>query len=219
MHMDINFKSLVAIGSFNPSILSPEFLKEYCEFRSAHEPNGRNTPVITEIVFGDIQFLMELDKFQVMIKNIEGFDNDYPMDVVLKYFEVLEYTPIKLFGVNYNYTIKGVDTATISQIAETPNCIGEKFGFDPNWVAIKLVKQESDQLKANEIAIKHQFNSDIKNSIEILIKKDSLVINNNFEINNLQTDKSRIILLKRHYQELHNCNNKFVEVLKGLTNE
>ena len=64
MKIQLNFKSVVVIGAFNPSILTPAFLKECCEFNTTHEPTGRTTPVASEISYGNTKFLLELSKFQ-----------------------------------------------------------------------------------------------------------------------------------------------------------
>ncbi len=71
MEIKANYHSVIAIGGFNPAILTPDFLREYCSFQSDHEPTGLTTPVTTKLKYGNIEFVMELNRFQIKLEEIE----------------------------------------------------------------------------------------------------------------------------------------------------
>lgn len=61
MKIKPNFHSVVILGGFNPSILTPTFLKQFCDFKTEQNPTGHTTAVMTEIKYGNLLFQMELN--------------------------------------------------------------------------------------------------------------------------------------------------------------
>ena len=73
MNVKNNFLSIIGLGNFNPSILTPKFLSEVCEFEFKEKPKGKITPVVTNIKYGNLQFIVELEKLQILERDVSNF--------------------------------------------------------------------------------------------------------------------------------------------------
>lgn len=199
--MDIkpNFKSVVVIGAFNPSILTPDFLRQRCGFDSKHDPEGRTTPVASEITFGNTRFLMELNKFQIVESEPSEFDALFPSDMAVNYLNVLEYTPLNLLGMNLNYSLYNSDTSKICDILASPLSVGTNLGFNPLSVSITAHKPNNGSLEVQEATIVYSCDAETKSKMKVMFESDRILINHNFEIGNLEEDRSKISqLVERH---------------------
>ena len=201
MKILLNFKSVVVIGAFNPSILTPGFLKKCCEFKTTHEPTGRTTPVASELSYGNTKFLLELSKFQIAEKDPEGFESVFPLDIASKYLSVLEYTPLNMYGINFNCTIRDINVSAVTARFHDVWQLGDELGIEPISSTYSIRKPNGDGLSLAEFDISRIID-DIKNTVKITFEEDSVQINNNFEIGQLEDDRSRIELLTRQYSEL-----------------
>ena len=216
MKLEINYKSIVVIGGFNPTILTPPFLSKFCSFSSSHEPEGQTTPVISEIRFGNIHFLMELNKFQIDMQKVSDFGEKYPLDIMTKYLEVLQYTPIKLLGINFNYKLSDFNIQAFVERVKDPFKIEENFGITPISVFLGVKKPNGAGLHISEITMDHQLDGEIKNSIKFIFEPPWVLVNNNFEINGLETDRGRMSIIPARYDALVESNESLVRKLGDL---
>lgn len=216
MKLVVNFKSVVILGGFNPNILSPSFLHDRCQFRSSQDPKGQTTPVVSELVFGHTQFLMELSKFQVMVKDIDNFSELFPLDIAIKYLEVLEYTPLQMLGVNFSYEMSELQTKAISDALKNPGKIGAVLGMDPDSITLGLIKRSSSEFAVKEFSLAHQIDTDIKNSVRITVNENSVSINNNFEVNRLDESRNRLKIIAERYEEIVELDRTLVNTIKGI---
>jgi hypothetical protein len=99
-----NFISIITLGNFNPAILTPSFLSEHCGYKaiSNSKPKGQTSPVASVIDFENITFLVELEKFQIMEKNLSNFKDNTIIDLALNYLQKLRFTPLFVMGINFN---------------------------------------------------------------------------------------------------------------------
>jgi len=116
--------NVVVLGGQNPQILNVDFLKHNGiiprnepPFKSLLEQKKPftkyiSTPVLANLCFDTIEFIVEETRFQVVEKNLSEWTNTKVMDITQKYFDVLHYTPVKVVGFNLTTTLsfEGVDS-------------------------------------------------------------------------------------------------------------
>lgn len=215
MKIKNNYKSVVAIGGFNPSILTPGFLHQYCSFKSDYKPDGRTTPVLSEIKFGNIHFLMELNKFQILLQPIDNFEKDYPLSIILSYLNILEYTPLLILGVNFNYSISEIDKSSLRAALKDPFQLNKVFDITPTFVLFKAIKPNSQGLELNELTFVHDFTPDIKNRVQITFSESFITINDNYEVAGLDADRQRTKIIADNYSKCFEHNIKLNKQIGG----
>lgn len=196
-----NFKSVIVIGAFNPSILTPGFLEEYCGFAPDQQPTGRTTPVASEIDFGDIKFFMELGQLQVIEKHPENFNKLFPLEITAKYLDVLQYTPLNKCGVNFNFTIEDLDLGAVRKEFYDTWQLGSKLAYDPSSTSFVFGKQQSDELVLIEFAVTRMM-GEIKNAVKVNFQDQAVSVNNNFEIGDLHASREDFRILINRYDDL-----------------
>lgn len=216
MKISANFQSAVIIGAFNPMILTPDFLKNACGFKSDHKPKGQTTPVASEIVFGNIHFLADLNKFQITVQGVNTFEEPFPWDLAVKYLSILQYTPLQMAGVNFNYTLSDFPVAALREMLKDPWTIGSQLGIDPTQLVFTLRKRNSDGLEIEDLTVVHSVLGDIKNSVKFLLEGSSVIVNNNFEIGSLSDDRHRMSAITDHFSELVGLNQGLVDKVGEL---
>ena len=112
-----NYASFVAVGSQNPQILNIDFISSnkivsidnepYKSLIKGEKPFSKfiSTPPFSNLVIGPLEFVVEEQRFQVRETGISDWNGTIVFDVATRYFEVLQYTPIRLAGINFNGTI------------------------------------------------------------------------------------------------------------------
>ena len=112
-----NFISLVALGRPNPQILNVDFLKAnkilpvdeppFDKLFQQEKPftNFVSTPILSELVLENIQFIVEVSRFQIRDSAVSEWTETKVLDIARKYFEVLPYTPLTVVGINLNVMI------------------------------------------------------------------------------------------------------------------
>lgn len=113
-----NFISIIALGNFNPAILTPSFLVEKCGFKVDGKPKGQTNPVVSSLEFDNITFLMELEKFQILEKNPSSFAESNIIKLMRNYLEVLSFTPVYVMGVNFNLDFEVAPKDVIERLVD-----------------------------------------------------------------------------------------------------
>lgn len=216
MEIKANYHSVIAIGGFNPAILTPDFLREYCSFQSDHEPTGITTPVTTKLKYGNIEFVMELNRFQIKLEEIEKFGDNCLTNIMLQYLRVLEYTPVNLLGVNFNYSLSEANNEATAILFEQPLKVGEKLNIVPISLTVVARKPDGGGIAIAEATVNHLLDEHIKNSIRISLEPGSLSVNNNFEIGNLEENRDKIDFLDSKYSVFLDNNEKLIAKLRSL---
>lgn len=103
------FVSTIVIGRFNPSILTPEFLRSQCdiELGEVEYITSKDMPVLTEFKWEErgISFFADLERFQMKETGVTDLREARGPEIVTKYLKKLEYTPIFACGINFNYLV------------------------------------------------------------------------------------------------------------------
>lgn len=215
--MDVkhNFLSVIALGSFNPAILTPDFLKAQGIWSAHENPQGTSTPVFSDLKFGDISFFAELERFQVMHKGIQDFHKSPIVDASYKYLETLKHTPLLALGININVNlIKYQDSSAIRAIFEDPIMEIAKYTEKIEEYQIDTkTKIMKDKREALAINCKYYIGAGVSVSINLKRLNGEMILNFNQEVENIKADKSRVRLI---YDNYHNIYKRFVTFLETI---
>ena len=114
MKIKNNFVSAVTIGSFNPAILARYFIEKECDFPVGGEPiEEQKTPVFSRIKYPRIEFIADLDRFQIVERGLGDPGDSNVTKYLQTYLEKLPYTPILICGINVNVDILGVNEKSL----------------------------------------------------------------------------------------------------------
>jgi hypothetical protein len=187
MKVSYNFLSLVALGDFNPAIVTTDFLNNVCDLKLGDliKQSDPNIPVHRFLEFSRFKFIADINKFQILQEGIEG--GDIPQSNIVKifdaYYEKLPHTPLDAVGVNINCDLIDQKEGEFNKLA--------RLASDPiNYLDFFRVEVHIDKKTEN-----------------------SLVLNYNCEVGNLKKDSSRLGLLSSTYDKY--CN-EFTLFLKRL---
>lgn len=201
MKVKNNFISVVSLGCFNPAILTPRFLKEKCGFETHLEPKGRTMTVASVINYGSTSFVVDLERFQIKHSDVDDFLRSTIVPVMVKYLTVLEYTPVEAIGINLNYDITETDVAEVRKmLQESSNKFFQVMRLSEATTTYKQYRKSDGTQELIEFDIAGQIDQNTVERLNILIKNNSLQINYNHEIRNLEQNRDSI---KRIEQDWH----------------
>lgn len=217
MHIKNNFLSVVTLGSFNPAILTPPFLREQEVWTSEDQPpKGTSSPVVSDIKFGNISFFVELERFQVMHHNVEQLNESPVVEAAHKYLSILRYTPLFLQGINFNINmIEYEDNKEIKTLLEDP--ISRFSSYLDNakeyQLDLKTVIKEGkyDTQSAN---CKFYVKPGISTSINFKRVDTNLVLNYNYEVEGIDSDRTRLDIIPSSYQHIYEMFIQFIKRFK-----
>ena len=148
-----NFVSLVALGSQNPQIINVDFLfkhsivpidkEPYKTLSKQEKPFSKfiSTPPLSNLVLGQIEFVVEEQRFQVRETNISEWNETIVFTIAHEYFKVLPYTPVRIAGINFNETISFSDSNEEKSFQEL---------FLPKSCGVfKVISKSSDNINAS----------------------------------------------------------------------
>ena len=182
----------VCIGKFNPGILNLNFLKEnniYIPKEEVSKPVI--TPFMVNLKYDDLEFFIEIERFQITKINIEEEFKDDAIKIMYNYLRILEFTPISLIGINF---ISDVSINNLEKLIEnlendkniTDTLKTKEFLFVPR---IRKHEKGYEYLNWN-IEVKQ---TDVKDLVKRIIiskqDKDKFRISSNFEIKNIKNYK------------------------------
>jgi hypothetical protein len=190
MEVKNNFMSVVSLGCFNPAILTPDFLKDYCGFTAHSAPTGRTTPIATGLDYGSISFFVDLERFQIKHSDINDFQDSGVVAIMMKYLAVLEHTPLHAIGVNLNYEISGMHVANVLQgLQKRRKAVSEFLGLSESTTVYKFHSKGSELDQLVELDTSGPVDLDVVERLNVLIKDDSMQVNYNHEIRNLTKNR------------------------------
>ena len=217
MKVDYNFITLVALGSFNPAIVSPNFLNTVCELNLG-EPIDQSLPeipVIRHLQFQNLKFIVEMNRLQIMETGIENITKTRVLSIFNVYYEKLPYTPLKAVGVNINCDLLAeMETKIETLTKKVSNPSTYLDFFDTNKIN---VIESSLQTKTDKTWMSSNYNIEnvhgLTRSINVTQKKDFLNLNYNYEAGAVDKHKSNLSLLLDGYKQF--CD-EFLNFVKYL---
>ena len=219
MKIEYNFITLVALGGFNPAIVSPDFLNTVCELNLG-EPVDRSppyVPVIRHLKFHNLKFTVEMNRLQIMETEIEDIAKTRGLSIFNVYYEKLPYTPLKAVGVNINCDLLAemeTKTEALRKKVSNPRIYLDFFKTDK----INVI-ESSLQTKSDKTWMSSNYNIEnvqgLTRSINVTQKKDSLTLNYNYEAGELDKDKSNLSLLLDGYEKFCEEFLDFMNYLEG----
>jgi len=214
MEVGNNFVSIVSLGCFNPAILTPKFFKEYCDVSIDLESvKSVTTPIASSIKYKNIEISVELSKYQIVERNVRSTSKIKILKYFLNYFRVLKYTPIYKIGINFNSTIFKVEQNTLD-LLNNGKSLREFFGTDD---LTYLNKVKISQTDINEVLwnLFYTVKENYQITISLTLNNGDLVINQNFEFSDIESNKNIYYRIFRKYPTLEKKNSKFLQYLMG----
>lgn len=210
-----NFINIVAIGHFNPAILTPTFLITKCDFPKDKELIKRQTlPVVSKLDYNDISFITELDRFQISENNVENADDIKIINYFINYFSVLKYTPINIAGINFNYNISEYSES----IFETLNDIDiiNDFCAADNLIFHNRTIIKGKVRKSTFWEITYLVNDGYKIQYKIERDNSNIKVNCNYEIGDIKgISVEEIVIVKKFSEIVGNCKQLLSFIAKG----
>lgn len=181
MKISYKFISLVAIGNFNPAILSDDFLKSVCKLDLGKpiEESPRTMPVFKHLKFQDLQFIVDLNRLEIKDTKIEESLETEALRIFEVYYENLPHTPLTAVGVNINCDLLSEDNTEFQSLE----------------VKISDPKSYLDFFKSNQVFV---------NERALFMKNDKTWIGSNYRIENVN-DLTRLVDTSRK-NEFFNIN-------------
>lgn len=221
MKVSYNFVSLVALGNFNPAIVSPEFLNNVCDLGLGEpiESSPKEMPVFRSYKFPDLQITVELMRFNIQAFGLHNVRDAEVIKIFRMYYEKLPYTPLGAVGVNINCELIPGGEAEIQLLEEKLQDTNTYFEFlgvhelEVNEKSAytdtqKKIWKGSDFVITNVNKLTRRIN--VKKA-----KSDSLTLNYNYEAGKLKRDMEELDLLFNGYDQFCEEFSKFVEYLEG----
>ncbi len=219
MNISYNFISLVAIGNFNPAIVSSDFLNKVCELNLG-EPTDQSPsaiPVHRYLQFQNLRFILDMDRLQIIETGIADISETKILGIFDAYYKKLPYTPLKAVGVNINCNLLaeiGAKTDFLLKKISDP-CAYLDF-FDINEINVTV---SSSQTKTDKTWISSNYRIEnvhgLTRLINVMQKKDSFNLNYNYEAGKLDQHKSDLRLLLNGYKKFCDEFLSFAKYLEG----
>jgi len=204
-----NFLSVICLGNFNPSILTPQFLSETFGIKFEKEPKFQLTPVLATVDCGDVLFLAELEKLQIVNKNLDDFRKTKIIDYFEQYLEVLKYTPIFVCGINLNTEVSVSGSAYLKNFKDKAKIFES---LETNELTIDYKETISKDGREDWISYNFEFVGKDNTVFRLNFRKKdvNVAVNFNFEVKDLETDRTRIKMISRNFEYLIQRNEKIL---------
>lgn len=219
MKLAYNFVSLVALGNFNPAIVTPDFLNKDCELNLG-EPTDQSPPFVPvhkHLQFQNLRFTVDMDRLEILETGIENIYETKTLQIFYVYYKKLPYTPLRAVGVNINCDLlaeKGTTTDVLLGKVSSPQTY-------LNFLGIKEINVTETSLQTKTEKAWTSSNYRIENVrgltrlISSSIKKDFLNLNYNYEAGNLGQNKSGLDLLVDGYEQFCKEFSNFMKFLEA----
>jgi len=112
-----NYINLVVLGSFNPGILTHEFLTKECHLVLGEQTHSQPVPVpvVASLEYGKVTFFADLGRLQITENSCENPEKSLIPQYAQTYLEKLEYTPLNKCGANFSYELS-VDESMLNTV-------------------------------------------------------------------------------------------------------
>lgn len=213
--------NLVVLGSFNPAILTHEFLTHECGLDIMGEPISQNVgvPVLATLEYGSMSFFADLGRFQVTEKNCSDPGASKIPCYLKTYLEKLPYTPLSKCGANISCNLEA-DSNRLENLGQWLKQDRQKFCDILQVEAVELdvsfFTGKEECIKSCVLTTKRsEYNAGTKMKVSEINKK-SVKIDFNYEVVGLDADKN---LLASITDEFTNVVDIFNEQINRLFSE
>ncbi len=218
MAISLRFRNLVAVGNFNPAIITPSFLNEVCklELGDPLKVTPPEVPVFTGITFRDFEITVDLDRLQVNELKVDNIAETRVIDIFKAFFTTLPYTPLKAVGLNLNCILKLPDTnrELVLERIRDPHIYLKFFNVEELSANEKSIYRENDRVWLSSDYHIDNVNG-LTRTIHVLKRDNVLVVNYNCEAGNLMTEnKSKLDLLLNVYTQFQEEFLNFVQFME-----
>ena len=211
----------MALGNFNPAILTPAFLKDVCglDLGEVVDQSPSMVPVHRLLVFKGIQITLNMSRLEIMETGIKN-GNIYETRVLRvfnAYYKSLPHTPLTAVGINIRCTLipaKEADLGTLAGKVKAPQTYLTFFDVAQIDVTERSTRSHTE---ANWISSNYRVD-DVDHLTRLInVEKDrgALRLNYNCEAGNLTKDMSRLRLLISGYDKFCEEFSRFVRYLEA----
>lgn len=211
-----NFVSVVTLGSFNPAILTPEFVKKQSIYQFEVPPEGETSPVISQLTFGNVRLLVELERLQVLEKDPDDFTTAKALSITTAYLNVLKHTPVLIQGINFNVTISNyAESQALACIFSDPVREIVKHLDTSDEYRIDVQTYLSNNIPTtHSVTCKYFVEKGVSMAVNLKRSDSSVLLNFNYEVRDIDKDTNRNGLIAERYQAI--CD-RFAQLLRSLT--
>ncbi|PKN64125.1 MAG: hypothetical protein CVU57_16250 [Deltaproteobacteria bacterium HGW-Deltaproteobacteria-15] len=222
MKITYNFTSLVAIGNFNPAIVSVDFLKRVCklDFGEFVGESPKGFPVVKSINYSKVEVYVDLNRFSLRSPNFDEKTLIELTGAFEVYYEKLPYTPIQAVGINVNCNLSFEDTteqAKIKSMVTEPQTYRDFLHSNQVIVIENFLSMptEEEWIKSSYRINKED---DLSRSIECQRKDNIITLNYNWEAGDLSSSESaraKLLKMLSDSSELHAEFRGFIKHVEG----
>lgn len=216
MKIENNFFNIVALGSFNPDILKPEFLIKDCKAIISSNSEYKFIPnMVSEIKSEKYRFLMDLSRFQITEENIDDFSNNTILVIMCNYLKKLKYTPITKLGFNFNINLVTDKKSEFLERINNNKEIIKFFGVKKIFIQINKEIEKNKEERFISIQMSMQLTNNNNNlNIHVKDESDKFKINYNYEL-----EKNDFLKICNKKSGINNIKNNYLETIKYFIGE
>lgn len=214
MKIAYNFVSLVALGNFNPAIVTPDFLNKDCELNLG-EPTDQTPPLIPVhrgFQFQNLRFTADMERLEILEIGINNISNAKILGIFYAYYKKLQYTPLSAVGVNINCDLPKTDI--LLEKISNPRTYLDFLDVKEIDVTERSLQTKSDKTWLNS-NYRIENVGGLTRIVSSSIKKNFLILNYNYEAGNLGQNESRLDLLLDGYEQFCREFLNFVKFLEA----
>lgn len=193
MDIKYNHVNLVALGNFNPAIISPDFIKNDCglELGELTEQSPPIVPVLKKLQFERVLINIDLGRLEIKETNVRDDLETRVLEIFKSFYQILPYTPLTAVGVNINCNL-------VFENSEEREYLEKKIASPESYIHFLGVRQ----VHVNETAILTETDrnwvgsSFVVEGVNQLIRRidprrdeDLLILNYNYEAADLRERK------------------------------
>jgi len=204
-----DYINLVVLGSFNPGILTHDFLIKECAFDLGNKPISKSPPmpVVTSLDYDKKSFFADLGRLQITERNCKDPKLSQVPHYLNTYLHKLPYTPITKCGANFSYKLS-VEKSRLEELAcwlanerskfreilklktvdlEITSTVDENKETIENWI----LRTKSGEYQASTML-----------KVAMPDSAREVKIDFNYEVANLDTDRKRLNSVTTHYDKV-----------------
>lgn len=221
MNIKYNHINLVALGNFNPAIISPGFIKDDCglDLGELTEQSPPFIPVVKNLQFERVLITVDLGRLEIKETNVRDDLETRVLEIFDSFYQVLPYTPLTAVGVNINCNLmfeNSEEREYLEKKVASPESYIHFLGVKQVHVNETVMLTEKDRTWIGSSFVVEGVNR-LMRRIDPRREKDLLILNYNYEAANLRESKmNRDIRLKSLFEGYGKFRNEFLDFIKYL---